>query len=235
MPRVKELPPVPEKPAVSPPAWVPGEEKIVVPGLDGQPSLEGALRVPQNPERAVLLSHPHPLYGGTMHSAVVLAVAKVLHEQRGPETASLRFNYRGVGTSEGSYGAGKGETEDVRAALRLLRERVPGRPITVCGYSFGTWVALRAASIEHARGDIDRIVLIAPAVRVFQFVKEDAANVSAPIAIFVGDDDEFCDVAEAEELARTIGATLEVLPNSDHYFIRSRRKLAELVVPALFP
>lgn len=204
-----------------------------MPGLPGEPSLEAALRVPPNAERVVVFCHPHPLYGGTMHSAVVLAIAKVLEELAGPRAASLRFNYRGVGASEGTYDKGSGETLDVRAAIDLVRDRVPGKPITLCGYSFGTWVGVRAASLESTRGDIDRVVLIAPAVRVFAFVKEDASNVTAPITIFVGDNDEFCDVAEAETLAKTIGATLEVLPESDHYFLRSRRKLAVRVVPAL--
>lgn len=168
-----------------------------------------------------------------MHSAVVLALAKVLAERAGDNVASLRFNYRGVGASEGSYEEGRGETKDVRAAIDLLRDRAPGKPITVCGYSFGTWVGLRAASLEYERGDIDRVVLVAPAVRVFEFVKEDAVNVRAPIAIFLGDNDEFCDVAEAEALARTIGATLEIIPDSDHYFLKSRRKMAERIVPLL--
>ena len=111
-----------------------------------------------------------------MHSAVVLAVSKVLAERAGDRIASLRFDYRGVGTSEGSYDEGRGETLDVRAAIDFVREHVPGKPITVCGYSFGTWVGLRAASLEHAHGDIDRVVLIAPAVRVFEFVEQDAAH-----------------------------------------------------------
>lgn len=233
MPKVVDLPPPPAKPLLSPPAWVTGETRITLPGLPGEPSLEAAFRPAEHAERAVVLCHPHPLYGGTMHSAVVLAVAKVLAERAGDRVACLRFDYRGVGASEGSYDEGRGETLDVRAAIDFVREHVPGKPITVCGYSFGTWVGLRAASLEHAHGDIDRVVLIAPAVRIFEFVQQDAAQLRAPIAIFVGDNDEFCDVAEAEALARTIGATLEVLPDSDHYFLRSRRKLAERVVPAL--
>lgn len=244
MPKVLNLPPPPENPNRSPPVWIPGEERLTVPGLPGEPGLEGALRIPTDAgavDRAVILCHPHPVYGGTMHSAVPLAVAKVLVEKHGEHVATLRFNYRGVGASEGSYDEGRGETLDVRAAIDLVRERLPGVRITLCGYSFGTWVSLRAAAIEtkieeeHARPvDIDRVVLIAPAVRIFKFVEADAAELRAPIAIFVGDRDEFCDVSEAESLASTIGATLEVLPDSDHYFLRSRRKLAERVVPALF-
>ena len=167
-----------------------------------------------------------------MHSAVPLAIAKVLTEKGGDGVAHLRFNYRGVGTSEGRYAEGKGETEDARAAIRALRARVPNAKLTVCGYSFGTFVGLRAAVLE---GGIDRVALVAPAVRVFHFVKDDGLTFQGRLAMFVGDDDEFCDVSEAEDLARDLGATLRVFEQSDHYFLKSRRKLAEAVVPVIAP
>jgi alpha/beta superfamily hydrolase len=170
-----------------------------------------------------------------MHSAVVVALAKVLAEQGGT-VATLRFNYRGVGASGGAYGEGRGETLDARAALRFLRRRFPAATVSVGGYSFGTWVGLRAAAIE---GGVDRVALVAPAVRVFEFVKEDAATLQASgggrLAIYVGDNDEFCDVAEADALAASLGATIQVFPGNDHYFLAGRRKLAEAVAPFLSP
>src|SRR5580658_3520147 len=99
MPRIRELPPPPANPERSPPATVAGEELVTVEGLPGQPSLEARVRAPAGAKRAVVLCHPHPLYGGTMHSAVVLALGKVLAEA-GEGVATLRFNYRGVGASE---------------------------------------------------------------------------------------------------------------------------------------
>jgi alpha/beta superfamily hydrolase len=102
----------------------------------------------------------------------------------------------------------------------------------MCGYSFGTFVGLRAAVTE---GNVERVALVAPAVRIFHFVKEDGAAFQGRMSIWVGDDDEFCDVAEAEELARDLGARLTVFPQADHYFMRSRRKLAEMVVPVIAP
>lgn len=167
-----------------------------------------------------------------MHSAVPLAVTKVLGEKGEGRIATLRFNYRGVGASEGGYDEGRGETLDVRAAIRALRARAPNAKMSVCGYSFGTFVGLRAAAIERG---IERVALVAPAVRIFDFVKEDATGSGAEIAIFIGDRDEFCDLDEARELANVIGAPLEIFPESDHYFIRSRRKLAEKVAPFLAP
>ena len=232
MPKQRELPPPPANPERSPPATVDGEELFTLPGLPGEPSLDARVRAPAVAKRAVVLCHPHPLYGGTMHSAVVLAIAKVLTEKGREQVAHLRFNYRGVGESQGRYGDGLGETEDARAAIRALRARAPGAKLTVCGYSFGTFVGLRAAVVE---GGADRVTLVAPAVRVFHFVKEDGAAFQGRLAIFVGDQDEFCDVSEAEELARDLGARLTVFPGADHYFLKSRRKLAEAVVPAVAP
>ena len=232
MPKVRDLPPPPRVPVVSPPATVDGEELVTIPGLPGEPSLEARVRAPAAATRAVLLCHPHPLYGGTMHSAVVLAIAKVLAEKGQEKVAHLRFSYRGVGTSQGTYGEGKGETEEARAALRALRERAPKAKVTVCGYSFGTFVGLRAAVLE---GNVERVALVAPAVRVFHFVASDGAAFQGRLSIFVGDADEFCDVEEAQELATSLGATLRVFEQADHYFLRSRRKLAEAVVPVIAP
>ena len=172
-----------------------------------------------------------------MHSAVPVAITRVLLElgkdAEGQGTvATLRFNYRGVGTSEGEYGAGRGETFDARAAIRLMKARAPNAKLSVCGYSFGTFVGLRAAAIERG---VERVALVAPAVRIFDFVEEDASSSGAELHVYVGDNDDFCDVDEAKELAAKIGAPLEIFPESDHYFLRSRRKLAEKVAPFVAP
>jgi uncharacterized protein len=229
---MKDLPPPPSHPILSPPVRVTGEEALTVPGLEGEPSLEALLRVDPAAERVVLLCHPHPLYGGTMHSAILVALAKTLAEKGGARVGTLRFNFRGVGASEGAYAEGRGEVMDARACLRALRARAPAAKVTVCGYSFGTWVGLRAAAVE---GNVERVALIAPALRVFDFVREDAAKLGGRIAIYVGDRDEFCSVTEAQALAGSLGATLRVFPDNDHFFLASRRKLAEAVVPFVAP
>lgn len=93
-----------------------------------------------NPRLAAVVCHPHPLFGGTMHNKVVYQVAKALHNEGAPV---LRFNFRGAGLSEGSHDKGRGEQDDVRAALDYLSEQFPGKPILLAGFSFGAWVGLR--------------------------------------------------------------------------------------------
>jgi hypothetical protein len=90
--------------------------------------------------RAAVICHPHPLHGGTMHNKVVFRLARAARESG---AAVLRFNFRGVGASAGSYDSGKGEQEDLRAALDYMSQRYPGLPLAGAGFSFGAGVGLR--------------------------------------------------------------------------------------------
>jgi uncharacterized protein len=111
--------------------------------LDGPAGrLEALLEEPEhgNPREAALVCHPHPQHGGTMHNKVVYRVAKGL---RHAGCVVLRFNYRGVNLSEGTYGHGEGEVEDAKVALAYLRSRYPDLPFTLAGFSFGSRIVLR--------------------------------------------------------------------------------------------
>jgi len=112
---------------------------VMIEGPAGR--LEGLLWAHKNPPLAAVICHPHPLYGGTMHNKVVYHVAKTLH---GYGLAVLRFNFRGVGLSEGAHDNGRGETEDVYAALNYLAKEFHGTPLLVAGFSFGAAVGLRS-------------------------------------------------------------------------------------------
>jgi uncharacterized protein len=90
---------------------------------------------------AAVVCHPHPLYGGTMHNKVIYQTAKTIHRFGLPV---LRFNFRGVGASEGSHDMGRGEEDDVLAAVDFLTAEYPGAPLLLGGFSFGSWVGLRA-------------------------------------------------------------------------------------------
>jgi alpha/beta superfamily hydrolase len=93
------------------------------------------------PPLAAVVCHPHPLFGGTMHNKVVYQTAKTIHRFGLPVA---RFNFRGVGLSEGKHDKGVGEEEDVRAVLDFLAQEFPGVPQLLAGFSFGSWVGLRA-------------------------------------------------------------------------------------------
>ena len=106
--------------------------------------LEALLEEPEHdePREAILVCHPHPQFGGTMHNKVVYRIARGLRKSG---AVVLRFNYRGVNLSEGEYGHGVGEMEDARASLAWLRERYPDLPYSLAGFSFGSRIVLQIA------------------------------------------------------------------------------------------
>jgi alpha/beta superfamily hydrolase len=115
-------------------------ESLMLAGPAGQ--LESLLEEPEDrePREGFVVLHPHPQHGGTMHNKVVYRLARGL---RRAGAVVLRFNYRGVNLSQGSYDHGFGETEDARAALEYLRWRYPDLPYSIAGFSFGSRIALR--------------------------------------------------------------------------------------------
>ncbi len=115
-------------------------ESLFVAGPVGK--LECLLEEPedQHPREAVLVCHPHPQHGGTMHNKVVYRIARGM---RRAGFVVLRFNYRGVNLSEGKYDEGVGEIDDARAALEVLRSRYPDLPFSLAGFSFGSRIVLK--------------------------------------------------------------------------------------------
>src|SRR5579864_6784324 len=105
----------------------------------------------RKPPLAALVCHPHPLFGGTMHNKVVYQAAKTLHRFALPV---LRFNFRGVGMSEGTHDQGRGEQQDVSAALDFLAGEYPGVPLLLAGFSFGSWVGLHAGCKDARVSDL---------------------------------------------------------------------------------
>jgi len=237
MPRADRLPPPPAVPPYSPAVAVAGESEARIPGLSGGPSLEARVHAPTSAPRAIVLCHPHPLYGGSMHSPVPLAIAKCLADHSAAPAAPrdraawVRFNFRGVGASDGRYDDGRGEVDDVCAAIGHARRLAPGALVTVCGHSFGSFVGLRAAARDKG---VDRLLLLAPSTRFFAF-RDSALSFGGKTTIFVGDLDELCDVSEARALASYLGADLRVFEGFDHHFMKSRRAMAEAALPVIAP
>jgi hypothetical protein len=193
--------------------------------------LEALLQVrePDDGGLTALVCHPHPLYGGTMHNKVVHRVAAAM-EARG--AAVLRFNFRGVGRSEGRSRAGEEELEDAKAALAHLRERYPGARQWLAGFSFGAWVA---AMLAGGEAGIEQLVLVAPPVVRSNF--EILRSLAVPKLIIQGTRDEVCPLAELEghyaawlepkRLIKVEGAT--------HFFDRKLGALAEALDQGLPP
>ena len=130
-------------------------ESTLLPGPAGR--LEALLEEPETTgaiNRAVVICHPHPQFGGTMHNKVVYRMARAA---RTGGAAVLRFNYRGVGRSGGTYDGGRGEQDDLRAAIRYMRDRYPGRALCVGGFSFGARVSLRVCCGEPS---LERVVAV---------------------------------------------------------------------------
>jgi alpha/beta superfamily hydrolase len=173
-----------------------------------------------------LVLHPHPLHGGTMHNKVVYRTAKAL-EESGFET--LRFNFRGVGQSTGSYDHGVGEVEDARVALDLLRRDHPeAQEVLVAGFSFGSIVGLRLGCAE-AR--VDRLIAIGMPVRLGSL--DFLADCRKPILFLHGEMDEIAPLEPLRDLLHqlpaTVPARLVTIPGAGHFFDHQAAPLMEAV------
>ena len=176
-------------------------------------SLEAILKEPQEPlVGAAVVCHPHPLYGGTMHTKAVYRTAQAMAEAG---LTVMRFNFRGVGRSTGSYDGGIGEIEDMRAALDFMADRFPGRPLVAGGFSFGSMVALTAGSTD-ARVAAMVGVGLAFTLHDYSFL----ADVRCPVLIVQGEHDEFGSGARAVQYAHTLGDRVQavVISGANHYF-----------------
>jgi hypothetical protein len=182
---------------------------LTLPGPAG--SLESLLRLPPHPAGAAVVAHPHPRFGGTMHTKVVHRAAKLLADRF--HLASLRFNFRGVGASEGCYDDGRGETDDVVSAVRFARERHPDGPLVLAGFSFGSLCAARAATT------VSPDVLLLIGVPLDRWAEEEARALEGRNVLWVqGEADQFGSGHLALETAARHGFRAAVVPGSDHFF-----------------
>jgi hypothetical protein len=165
-----------------------------------------------------LICHPHPQFGGTMDNKVVQTLAKAFFEL---EFATVRFNFRGVGRSEGSFDNGIGETDDAAAALSWARDQVAeATPIIAAGFSFGCFVQTRLLS----RSLPDQLVLVAPAVSRF-----DIAEVPGQTIVVHGEDDDVVSLPDVMNWARPQGLPVTVFPGTGHFFHGRLTELKALI------
>lgn len=172
---------------------------------------------------AAVVCHAHPLHGGMMHFKVVFRAAKALQNQG---IAALRFNFRGVGRSEGTHDRGVGEQDDVRQALSEIARRLPGLPLLLGGFSFGSAMAARVAATDDRVKAL--LILGFPITRVDSTA--DLAAVRLPRLFVQGSEDEFGPGPAIRRLVADLPEPkrLEVIEGADHFFTG---RLDELQAP----
>lgn len=200
------------------------ERMVVFPSVGGA-MLEGLYHKGEKADLpGMVIAAPHPRMGGSMDSPVVAEIAFASARDQRP---TMRFNYRGVGASQGEL-AGRDATEereDFRAAASELRETTGQRLLVAAGYSFGARVAL-----SFALSDVDVIaaILVAPPTSLFPF--EDLADLRMPALILAGSDDEHVDRTRLSPIAAKAGAVrIEVIPGANHVFTEGLVPLSKAI------
>ena len=198
------------------------EERVTISGADV--NLEGRFALGDGPG-GVVITHPHPLYGGTMDNNVVWTAARAF-QARGWST--LRFNFRGVGLSSGKYGDGLAEMADVQAALSFLGSRQSG-PCYLVGYSFGAAVA---GSALFQGVSAAGMIMIAPPIKMLNM--DFLPKVPRLRLIVVGDRDEFCPVPQLEKMLEMQPEDrrpeIKVLPGCSHFFAGKEKPLYNILL-----
>lgn len=196
---------------------MPTQKEISITGAAG--SIEGILHLPDTAPHAIaVVAHPLPTMGGTMENKVVTTLTKTFVELG---YATLRFNFRGVGESAGSFDEGNGETLDAIAAAVFMRSKFPDLPLLLAGFSFGAYVQARAAEELQPQ----QLVLIAPAVGRFAMPK-----VAANTLVIHGDLDEVVSLREVLDWARPQHLPVIVLAGAEHFFHGKLIQLKQIVL-----
>lgn len=175
------------------------------------------------PRVAVVIAHPHPLYGGTMHTKAVYQIAKGLCRTH---AAVLRFNFRGVGASQGTWDDGAGELADFRAALDFMATRYPGVELWAAGFSFGAWVALTAGATDER---VSALIGVAPPAKSYDFSA--LYECAKPKFLIQGTLDETCPIKDSRELYARIPDPKEFveIDGANHLFEGQVMEVADAI------
>ena len=188
------------------------QNKELIEGVVGK--LEIRLDIPgddMDNRPIAVVCHPHPQHGGSMDNKVVYCLAR---ELAALGLVVVRFNFRGVGASQGEYGEGAGECDDLEAVVAAMKQRFPGRVVWLAGFSFGGYIAARMSQECAAQ----HLILVAPAVTSNYFSV--AANVSVPGLLIHGSEDQLIDPGAARDwaLEQSGGVEFDLLEGADHFF-----------------
>ncbi|WP_259759383.1 alpha/beta hydrolase [Pseudomonas sp. GCEP-101] len=199
------------------------EIPLFLDGPDGQ--LEALHLATPDARGVALICHPHPLFAGTMQNKVVATLQRAA---RDAGYATLRFNFRGVGQSAGSYAEGRGEIDDALAAAHWLAEQHPGLPLTLMGFSFGSCVAGNAAErLEDQGAELAQLFMLAPPVERFDVdlpercpltvIQPEADEVVTPERVYAWS----AELSKPHELIR--------MPECSHFFHGKLIELKDLI------
>ena len=199
------------------------EEQITF--LCGELTLEAMISRPGTTalNRGAVVCHPHPLYGGSMYNNVVEAALEAMWRLG---WATLRFNFRGVGQSQGEHSGGTGEADDAAAAVGFMAGElaVGFQKIVLAGYSFGAMAAMNAA---FRLTDLGALMLIALPLRMAQ--TDALKQLKAPLVLAAGDQDNYCPPTQLEAIHRALGshAQVKIIRGADHFFGGYEAELAD--------
>lgn len=183
----------------------------------------------ENAKGTVLLCHPHPLYAGTMQNKVITTLQRIARDNN---YNTLRFNFRGVGKSEGSYGNGEGEIADAMAAYEYIQQKNSTLPIIIMGFSFGSCVAVCLTNqLEQQGNTIKQLIMIAPPIEMFNIEGRIPSN--SPLLIIQPEADEVVNPQTVYqwEASLTREHTLLTVPECSHFFHGKLTDLKALITP----
>lgn len=207
--------------------------RTLIDGAAGK--IEVTSRIPPAARAVAVIAHPHPLYGGTMDNKVITTLAKAFEEAG---IGAWRFNFRGVGKTEGAHDEGRGEADDMLRVIEHARRESGGMPLHLAGFSFGGAIAVRAS----ASADFAQLVLVAPGFRRITAQGMGAApdpadpNLGAPgrhttanTLVIHGDLDETVPLADSIAWATPRDVPVAVVAGAEHFFHRKLHVLREIV------
>lgn len=180
--------------------------------FNGQPALGAAI-----------IAHPHPLFAGTMNNKVVQTLARAAVSTGWD---AYRFNFRGVGQSQGEHDQGIGESDDL---LRVIEQVAPQGPLVLAGFSFGTYVTSRVLARLQAERDIRAVVFVGTAASRFKVEPIPQELHSRSLAVH-GELDDTVPIAPVMDWAREQSLPLTVIPGGEHFFHGRQVQLKELVI-----
>lgn len=169
-------------------------------------------------DTGAVLCHPHPQYGGSMDDMVLQAIAPVLREMG---VSTVEFNFRGVGSSAGSFDDGKGEIEDVKSVVQWLKTSEGIEEICLVGYSFGAIMALQAIECTGSA----QLILVAPPISMFGEITRPDVN----SLVILGQADQFVDATATSQWFSPDNTRIELIADADHFFFGAHEALSSIV------